>query len=264
MPTSEEIAMYRKIRLWRSMSAASLVGVAALSGSKPADASVEIPPETGLSQGAAQGTGSAPAIAPPEAMEREGEGEGADKTVDMATDDVAYLTHLGLMRGHLRVGYELFRAGHPEHAVMHMKHPKSELYTDIVPALQARGSRGFADELEALAAAVESKAPLSEVEAAYQSVVTAIDASEAVVPAANRLGAGPGLQRVVNLTRTAAVEYAIGVVGGKLVNAHEYQDAYGFTRIAAQVAEDIDVSGNVAQAEAVNNVKTLLAELDVA
>ena len=45
----------------------------------------------------------------------EGEGEGAGVTeTDLKTNDIAYLTRLGLIRGHLLVGYELYRQGHTD------------------------------------------------------------------------------------------------------------------------------------------------------
>ena len=45
------------------------------------------------------------------------------------------------------------------------------------------------------------------------------------------------LQVILNLMRIAAEEYAIGVKDGKVVNAHEYQDALGFVRVAERLLE---------------------------
>jgi hypothetical protein len=42
---------------------------------------------------------------------------------------VAYLTHLGLVRGHLGVGVDLYREGAQDAAQTHMKHPGDELYS---------------------------------------------------------------------------------------------------------------------------------------
>src|SRR5690606_14752630 len=89
----------------------------------------------------------------------EGEGEGASAPADLSQDDAAYLAHLGLVRGHLWVGVQLYNAGHKGMALTHMKHPKDELYADLEPAFEARNEAGFADVLSALAAAVEAGEP---------------------------------------------------------------------------------------------------------
>ena len=83
--------------------------------------------------------------------------KGDEKLAKVYDSDQMYLTQLGLMRGHLYVGIELYKNGFLENAKMHMKHPKSELYADIVPTFEAKGSSGFAGELEALALAVEDE-----------------------------------------------------------------------------------------------------------
>ena len=46
----------------------------------------------------------------------EGEGGGVTET-DLKTNDVAFLTRLGLIRGHLLVGYELYKKGQVDMAI---------------------------------------------------------------------------------------------------------------------------------------------------
>ncbi len=156
-----------------------------------------------------------------------------------ANDDLGYLTQLGLMRGHLFVGHQLYKAGHFDHAKMHMKHPESELYAGVAPAFNARGVPGFSVELSNLSQAVENESPLAEVDAAYTALTAAIAATEAPVVNANQ-GPAARLALVVELLRVAGEEYAIAVVDGQMQNAHEYQDALGFTKIARNVIEGLD------------------------
>ncbi len=160
----------------------------------------------------------------------EGEGEGAATAgADLTTDDAAYLTQLGLIRGHLAVGYELYRQDLPELAETHMKHPREEIYSSVVPAFEARGCGGFGDNLSALTAAVVERQSQSDVEAVYAELTAAITACEG--------GAATKDPQVIakvveNLLRTGGVEYQIGIVDGAVNNLHEYQDAWGFTQIA--------------------------------
>lgn len=188
-----------------------------------------------------------------------GEGEGASPAVDLATDDIAYLTQLGLMNGHLRVGYELYQSGNLEPAKTHMKHPEAELYADVVPAFKARKVAGFAKELSALANAVEQDQGKEAVTKAYQDVAQAIRANAAVVSAKSRTPSQE-LQLVSKLLRVAGDEYAIAVVDGKMQNAHEYQDAYGFTQIGIGIVNGIDAKDDTTK-NAVAQAKSVLESL---
>lgn len=185
-----------------------------------------------------------------------GEGEGASQAIDLSKDDIAYLKQLGLMRGHLLVGYELYKAGHVEHAKTHMKHPKMELYADVEPAFSPRGAAGFADELTALATSVEQEKDQAVVDAAYKNVTDAIAKSEGVAV----LTPAQKLQLVSGLLRVAGEEYAIAVVDGKMENAHEYQDAYGFTQICKQIVSNMNTK-DAAVADAATKTQAIIEEL---
>ena len=141
--------------------------------------------------------------------------------------DVAYLVRLGLMRGHLLVSNELYELGALDAARTHSKHPADELYAGMGNEFAARGTTGFGAELAAHAEAAEGD-DAAAVGDAYAALTAAIDTSEAAVSPSTTMIA----EVVVELLREAAREYAIGIVDGRLANAHEYQDAYGFTQVA--------------------------------
>ena len=162
-----------------------------------------------------------PATQPPPADARAPE-------VRASLSDEDYLVRLGLMRGHLLVGHELYGQGALAAARTHSKHPTDELYEGMENEFAARGVGGFGAELEAHAVASQGE-DAAAVGEAYAALTTAIAGSEAAVAAPPPMVAGV----VVALLREAAVEYAIGIVDGRLANAHEYQDAYGFTQIAS-------------------------------
>ena len=147
--------------------------------------------------------------------------------VEAAMSDQEYLARLGLMRGHLLVGHELYRLGALDAARTHSKHPSDELYADMDREFAARQSTGFADELEAHAEASQGEDGVA-VETTYRALAAAIARAEAVVDASP----ATTVEIIVALLREAAFEYGVGIVDGKLENAHEYQDAYGFTQIA--------------------------------
>ncbi len=153
-------------------------------------------------------------------------------TIAAAESDAEYLLSLGLMRGHLLVGHALFAMHERSAAQSHAKHPSDELYAALRPAFAARGVDGFEAELAAHAAAV-ANGDESEVSAAYAALMAAMAGAEQAVATTPSLAADV----IVALLDEAAREYAIGIVDGDLANAHEYQDAYGFTQVALALAQ---------------------------
>jgi hypothetical protein len=91
------------------------------------------------------------------------------------SSDIEYLTNLNLIKGHLWVGVELYKANYIENGQHHMKHPESELYGDIIPTFEAKGTDGFSAELEKLALSVENEEPLNVINDNYQNLFDAID-----------------------------------------------------------------------------------------
>ena len=232
------LTMGDKTKVWVSFGAALLASTSLVTASLAAGA-----PPTAASDGRVLRAAAAPdagaavdrlqlAAGSAEEGGEGGEGgEAGDGAAEsrLVESDSAYLTQLGLMRGHLTIGVELYRQGAAAAAATHMKHPEDELYKDLEEALEERGAPEFEAQLEALAARVETRAPIAEVEAAYDAVLAAIARAEDAVadPGAHEIG-----EVIHNLVHTAAEEYGDAVAGGKIVEGHEYQDALGFTRVA--------------------------------
>lgn len=196
----------------------------------------------GLPEYAAEGEGQAaqasegegegePAVAP------EGEGEG---DVSGLESDVAFLTGLGFMEGHLRAGLALYGAGDLAAAKTHMGHPIEEKYGAVADRLAALGHDDLRATISALAAAAEAEKPLEEIDALFEEVRETHEDVRAGFSLKDQLAS------YVALTRIAADEYTVAVAGGTLSNLHEYQDAWGFLRVieteAAELAEDNDAT----------------------
>lgn len=173
--------------------------------------------------------------------------------------DNEYLTNLNLMKGHLWVGIELYKAKHIENAKRHMKHPKSELYGDIIPTFEAKGTKGFAAELEGLALSVENEESVSTIENNYQILFDAIDNNQQFVADVNKSIDGK-ITLVVSLLEIAAEEYAVGIIEGEVKNKFEYQDALGFTEVAKNILKNIqtdDTSEKDRLAKAISIIDSL-------
>jgi hypothetical protein len=175
-------------------------------------------------------------------------------------DDTAYLAQLGLMRGHLHVGMALFDAGERAGAVTHMKHPASKLYTDLVPGMQQRGAAEFADTLQDLADAVGSGRSDPEIDSLYRALERDIALAETVAGdlSAARIAAVMSL-----MLESVAAGYVIAVSPeGRMINAHEYQDAMGFVHVIRTYATVLGETS--ADASRLQGLSTQLAFLDAA
>jgi hypothetical protein len=147
-----------------------------------------------------------------------------------------YIADLALVEGHMRVGIELYKQGKGDAAAVHMKHPADELYATLIPKIEARKVKGFADELEALSMAVHHKAPAAEIDSLFEKMHKAIVASRGV---GELVSAHEMTEAVHILMRSAVADYAIGVIGPDVKVPKEFQDAWGFTQAAKALMADI-------------------------
>lgn len=221
--------MFQRKKLWLALGA-TLIASTGCSDEEPKQ-SVDEPVAS---------TATAPTSAAEGGEGGEGGEAGASSNANVAEDNALYRTYLGLMRGHLHVGLQLYRDGAQEAAATHMKHPKDELYMKLLPGVEARGAEGFADELSALTNTVESGQPVADADTAYQDVLTAITNAEAAAGEADTAVLG---QVILQLVKTAAEEYDIAVEDGQLINAHEYQDAMGFVKVASDLNQQLRENG---------------------
>ncbi|MDG2252580.1 MAG: hypothetical protein P8K73_02930 [Methylophilaceae bacterium] len=156
------------------------------------------------------------------------------KIAKVYESDKEYLTQIALMRGHLYVGIELYKNGFLDNAKKHMKHPKSELYSDIIPTFESKKSAGFAVELADLASAVEGEKDFAFISSKYQNLSDAMALNEDYVHDSSKL-LSKRIILVSSLLTVAADEYAIGIVNKNVENKFEYQDALGFTIVAKNI-----------------------------
>lgn len=156
-----------------------------------------------------------------------GEGNEGGKTgVKSGSAAQDFLVQVSIIKGHLLAANTLYQMNMSDHAATHSKHPQSEIYAELdFAGVQAPE---FDQELTDFAQALESRAPKSRVDQAHAAL------EKAVENAINTVSHDPGIiaQVINHLVRTAAEEYRIGVRDGVIVNLHEYQDAWGFIRVA--------------------------------
>lgn len=169
----------------------------------------------------------------------EGEGEAAVASGSEGGDDVALLTGLAFMEGHIRAGLALYEEGDFAAAKTHMGHPIEEKYEAVKAQLERSGHGVLEEQIAALAAATEDQADLTEVKALFSNVRETMEAVRADHSAEQQVAS------LIGLTRVAGAEYTAAVAeDGSVSDLHEYQDSWGFLRVveteAIQMAESDD------------------------
>ena len=146
---------------------------------------------------------------------------------------------LAQIRGHHLVGLELFESD-PDAALAHFNHPAEEILDVVSAELEEHG--GDPAELEtALQETVdvaESGGDPGDLEAAVGEAAAVVQEAEAELLGPDATSAAYRGSVVSALLNTAAHEYEEAVAGGKGVSLPvEYEDAYGFFRLAQETYE---------------------------
>jgi hypothetical protein len=169
---------------------------------------------------------------------------------------IDFLKNLTLVEGHLTAGKDVYQSGDKEAAKTHMKHPGDELYAKLASGFKEFNAPRFDASLKRMALAVEQGKSTEDVNKAYETVVADIERA--------RGKARPTLKERLlvasKVTRDAGNEFAEGVKDAKVMNAHEYQDAYGYLKAAARLV-DTARPANAAQTDTVANVNQLLKKI---
>lgn len=182
----------------------------------------------------------------PPAMTGEGEGEGEGEAGhNMETLPVE--KRVAFMSGHVQAGLALFRAGAPDEAAPHLLHPVSETHEAERAGIDALG---FDQEIFlAVSTALEEGRPADE-------IAPQLAAAEANMALMQTNAGGDPLDVIAYLMDTVFEEYRIGVTDGVITDPGEYQDAYGFTVVALEIAGRMEGADT---ARLIGELETLLA-----
>lgn len=186
-----------------------------------------------------------PVIAAPAGEAGEsGEGEGAS---DHSMTTLPVEKRVAFMSGHVKAGLSLFRAGAPDQAAKHLLHPVSETHEAERAGIDALG---FDQEIFLqVSQALEDGRPAAEIE-------PQLAAAEANMALMQTNAGGDPVDIISYLMDTVFDEYRVGVTDGTITDPGEYQDAYGFTVVALDIANRIEGKDT---ARLINELEALLA-----
>jgi hypothetical protein len=177
-----------------------------------------------------------------------GEGAGLPEGVDPAA---GFLFTLGQFEAQVLIAQGLVAKGDAAAARAHLQASDHDDYEAIEAGVEGLGAPKFEDETRAFATAVAGDDP-----AAVDAAATAVLAASLTA----RSNAGPGdLAKAIELLlRDAAGDFEAGVKDGKVTEAQEYRDAWGYVQAARGFAAQLAaLADDKAQAFATTAVKAL-------
>ncbi len=160
-----------------------------------------------------------------------GEGEGGESSTVIGS--LPAPKRVAFMSGHVAAGIALYRAGDAEAAAPHMLHPVSETHASERAGLEQLGFD--AAPFEMVAAALEAGRSAEEIEPQLQ-------AAEANLAAVRTAAGGDPAELIRYLMEVTVEEYTIAVPDQTVTDPGEYQDAWGFVKVAREVADDADLA----------------------
>lgn len=160
-----------------------------------------------------------------------GEGEGGEGGEGGEAGALPVEERLVFMAGHVEAGLALYRAGESEAAAPHLLHPVSETHASEREGLDALGFDPVA--FANVSSALEDGMPAADVE-------PLLSRAEANLAEMRSAAGGDGAAQIRFLMETAAKEYAAAVTDGAVSDPAEYQDAWGFVKVARDIAADLD------------------------
>ena len=206
------------------MKAWGKLGLSAVLASGAVAACSEAPIEDGL-------TAETPPVSMAEAGENSESGESEGDEAHHGMDSLPVEKRVAFMSGHVEAGLALFRAGASDQAAKHLLHPVSETHAAERAGIDALGFDQ--DIFLQVSEALEQGRPAEEIE----PQLTAAEANMALM---QQNAGGDPVDVIGYLMDTVLEEYSIGVTEGVITDPGEYQDAFGFTVVALDIANRIE------------------------
>jgi len=179
----------------------------------------------------------------------------------VAQTDLDVLVVLAQMQGHLLVAQELLTQQQFSAAEPHVGHPVDELYGALEPALQRQRIPPFLAILEDLRQQVRLNPKAASTGSKLAKAQQSIAAAARALPGGEAADTQMVMAVVRQLAEIAVDEYGAAVVGDRVVEAIEYQDARGFLLEAQRLLDQNVANQPAAAAQLSGQQRTIAAML---
>lgn len=182
-----------------------------------------------------------------------GEGGEAGATTDLP-EDVAYLTQLSLVEGHMRAAALLYAKGQADDAIGLSYHPEAEMMDEVRARLAAHGAADITPAMTAFSEAMEQGADQATVTARLADIQAAIAAGQAVE--ADELPTR--FAALTALVKAAEHEYEESIAEGTVQDVMAWHESWAFLEVARSLATALATHPDAKAAAAAAKVLTAL------
>ena len=186
-------------------------------------------------------------------------------TTPINTTNVDFATNVEFIKGHLSAAISNKQAGNNELTQTHTFHPINEIYTLIRDQLSSADNelnKTLIDSLNNLTSIAFTSQPAEFVDSATFVKNQFDKALVTVIPENEIANIKFNMSTLINLLKTAAAEYEIGIDNGTITNIAEYQDAQGFVSSANELFKKTTSNLNQTMTNEFTKIKDSLYNLN--
>jgi hypothetical protein len=186
-----------------------------------------------------------------------------NSSTSLNNTDVDFATNIEYMKGHISAAISNKQAGNDDLTQTHTFHPITEVYTlirDKLSSADEKLNQTLFNSLNNLTSLVYTSTP-TEFTNSASSVKNLLDkAIITTIPKSELSDIRFNMSTLINLLKTAASEYNVGVENGTITNIAEYQDANGFISSVNELFNNT-INNNQTMTNRFSDLKSSLAEL---
>jgi hypothetical protein len=147
-----------------------------------------------------------------------------------------YIAELGVFDAEMQCALALYQISRVSDAKIHLSHADVIIYRRLLNRVLARRAVGFPGELTAFTKAIDSGESYKSLKTKYEKLHLAIVASRGK---GDLIGTVPMLTAANLLMQKSAEYFNSGVANGQIVDAGQFQDAWGYMKAAKSILADI-------------------------
>jgi hypothetical protein len=183
----------------------------------------------------------------------------AEVQAKFVEEQPGYIAELGVFEAEMQTALALYQTSHVSAAKAHLSHADVIIYRRLLNRVLARRAVGFSGELTAFSKGITAGESGKSLKLKHEKLKLAISTSRGK----GDLVAAIPMVTAVNLLMHKSAEYFnSGVANGKIVDAGQYQDAWGFMKAAKSVMADISKKERAKLPEVFTVIDQALADLN--
>jgi hypothetical protein len=182
-----------------------------------------------------------------------------EEAAQVFREQPGFMAELAQVDAEVQVAVALYQTGNRDLAQVHLRHTDAIIYRKLLSRMAARRASSFATEFNALTKAMTAKESYKSVLAKYNKFNVAIAASRGAGELVSARYLVPATRIIL---QKSAEFYSSGVMNGNVVDARQYQTAWGLMKAAKNIMAGISKKERKTYAKSLQDIDAAMANLN--